>query len=159
MRLTADPQPNNRHYRLINLCKFLLEDGLVCPGRGNGREPQQYNFYFGGHAHKNTVFQAQTDGGQPVLQPKDTLVVLFNFLPKDKSGYYLKYSFMPELIISTSSGRKQTLDLPQLASTNTFAALDLFSCYQPQGNTFIPVAPPDTTSSESILAGHDIACI
>jgi hypothetical protein len=147
MKLTTNSQPNNHYYHLVNACFFYRSNGEECEGRGEGQGYQLYTYSFRS-AHKDAVFQGEASNSQPVLQPKDSLLVKLVFQPKDTSSY-LTYSIMPEFVLNTPNTQAQVFDLPQLTGTVSFAGVDHFFCYQLRGNTFIPLAPSVPINSPS----------
>ncbi len=138
VKLTTDSQPNKDYYRLIDSCTFASVIPNIPCGRGGGTEPDDY-IYRLGPARKATVFRDVDPeiNHTVLLQPGDTSINLLAFIPKDTSGY-LRYTLIPELVLSTSTVASQVFDLVQLTTTISFVSPDHFSHYQLQGNTFVP---------------------
>jgi len=147
LRLLNDPMPNNRLYRLIEICS-LIPPG-ACPGEAGGGAA---NFYFQlstGNVKAGKVFTPENpfgaNEGEQTIPKNDNLFIHVNIVsggpfefqttPSPSTPNNLIYSIIPELVLDTTSGQ-QTVALPALSSTLYFSTQ--FSCYALQGSTFVP---------------------
>jgi hypothetical protein len=148
VQLKALPQQNTYHYRLINACSLLPPTFIGCPPTQGGG-PGNCSFYFAtiqlGPGEQNNVFSAVPGGstgcGTLTISPANQVLLYITFSLAPNTPKNLIYSVLPIFTVDTTQGT-QTISLPQLASTLTFASADQFSCYKLQGTTFTPVPSP-----------------
>lgn len=156
LRLLNDPIPNNRLYRLIEICSFLPNDA-GCPGLAGGGAG---NFYFQlstGNVKAGKVFTPQNpfganvpfgvNEGEQTIPKNNNLFIHVNIVsggpfeeqptPSPSTPNNLIYSILPELVLDTPSGQ-QIVALPALSSTLYFSSSTQFSCYALQGSTIVP---------------------
>ena len=155
--LLNNPMPNNRQYRLIDICS-LIPPGGACPGEAGA---EAANFYFQlstGNVKAGKVFTPQAqpqhpfgaNEGEQTIPKNNNLFIHVNIVsgepfegqttPSPSKPNNLIYSILPELVLDTPSGQ-QTVALPALSSMLYFSSSARFSCYglyALQGSTFVP---------------------
>jgi hypothetical protein len=153
-QLTAVPQKNNMHYRVINVCMPNTSHwggAPACPSRPQGRATlyqADFNLKMGA---TNTEFQGQlheylgspTTGqtGGVTLQPQDSLSLILNL----RSSENLIYDVVPKLIVDIAGEQRQIV-LP--TSTLAFANSNQFSCYELQGTRFVELQQASTAGTD-----------
>jgi hypothetical protein len=147
LRLTANPQQNNYHYRLIDICSLPLpaQDLLPCHGqRGGGESATVYEIKLK-MGSTDTVFQGQTSSLPPTIDPGQSASVVFFIEPSDRLSSFM-YSAIPEITLDLS-GEERSIQLTQLQSRIAFVTLKQLVCYRLQGTTFVPLdlGPHDDT--------------
>lgn len=148
VQLQERPQQNPYQYRLIDACSLLSPTFIGCPPTQGGG-PGNCSFYFAtiqlGPGEQNSVFSAVPDGasgcGTLTISPANQVLLYTTFSLAPNTPKNLSYSVLPVFTVDTTQGM-QTISLPQLASTLTFASANQFSCYKLQGTTFAPLPSP-----------------
>lgn len=138
VQFTADTQPNQQHYNLIDVCTLLSLPSPCNPSLGSNEGVYVANFDL--HAAKaDTV--AATDVACQVcpspsltLQPGVVVKVILAYSASDNLSFSLTPSFTLEW-----PGKQITLLAPQLQETFAFAYPSQFSCYALQGQQFMQV--------------------
>ena len=147
MRLTADTQPNRAHYRLINTCSIAAVQAVGCGPQGGGPilyssdyllNPGKANTIFSGHfkVESSTGRSGAILSSLPTLDPGQITFIDLYFEPKGIPGNFI-YTITPEIILNAENTENK-VNLPQLSATVAFANADQFTCYNLQGNTFVP---------------------
>ena len=138
LRLTANPQQNNYHYRLIDICSLPLpaqDKQVFCPlGRGGGGLATVYEFKLK-TGSTGTVFQGQISSLPPTIDSGQSATVVFFIEPSDRLNRFI-YSAIPEVTLDLS-GEERTIQLTQLQSRIAFVTLKQLVCYGLKGTTFV----------------------
>jgi hypothetical protein len=144
IRLMVDAQPNRFHYHLINTCSVANgnPNALGCtPGAGQPRpyasdysfSPGKANTVFSGHLY---VAGPGALSSLPTLNPGGITYITLTFTPKSNLESFI-YTITPEIVLNTGNTVSK-VNLPQLSATIAFANAAQFTCYNLQGDTFVP---------------------
>lgn len=140
LRLTANPQQNNYHYRLIDICSLPLpaqdQQEFCHLIRGGGESATVYGFKLK-TGNTGAVFQGQTSSLPPTIDPGQSASIVFFIEPSDRLSSFI-YSAIPEITLDLS-GEERSIQLTQLQSRIAFVTLKQLVCYRLQGTTFVPL--------------------
>lgn len=141
IRLAAPSQPNQKQYRLVDICSLVT---AYCPPQGGGGAGISYTFQLS-DGNANTVFtptmfyvtgmDATSTTVIPVTIGAGETVHIDVALNSSSASIY---PIIPNLVLNGPDGAK-TVALSQLSRSIYVADNSQFSCYELQGETFVPV--------------------
>ncbi|WP_126601518.1 hypothetical protein [Dictyobacter aurantiacus] len=151
VRYTADTQPNNGHYNLIDACSMpsISVQAQVCLPYGSGGGFSATSVFALHPGRAGTVI---SNDFNEFIQPGDVIKVIISYTSLKSLSFSLVPSFTLSWPASASeftptpgsiTGNGVTYVAPQLQETFTSASLSQFSCYALQGQQFIEVPVND----------------